>query len=153
MPIYADSEDKIGSRVYIDAKNVADALMFLVEKEPTRYDPTWTPKHIKLPSMTGSWIFNWDNIEKIDHHRPDRYNICGETELNNLEMAKLVAKIMGKELKYKLVPSESARPGYDRRYRLDGSRIDCAGWRAPIQFEETIERIVKWTLEHPHWLV
>lgn len=152
MPIYADGENNIGSRVYIDAKNVADALMFLMNKEPTRYDPNWTPKMVTLPSMSGSWTFNWDHIEKNHYHRPDRYNICGNAELNNLVMAKLVAKIMGKDLKYRLVPSESARPGYDRRYKLDGSKIDSAGWYAPIHFEDTIERIVKWTLEHPHWL-
>jgi hypothetical protein len=35
MPIYADSEDKIGSRVYFHAKNVADALIFLTKLEPT----------------------------------------------------------------------------------------------------------------------
>jgi len=133
MPIYADSEDKIGSRVYLHAKNVADALNFIAAMTPAKYKgfhPEVRPELV----------------------RPDRYNICGDTELNNLEMAKLVAQIMGKELKYKLVPSESARPGYDRRYMLDGTKLYMAGWRAPLSFKESIEKIVNWTLANPYWI-
>jgi dTDP-glucose 4,6-dehydratase len=85
--------------------------------------------------------------------RPDRYNVVGEVELDNLEMAKLVAQIMGKELNYKLVPSESARRGYDRRYALDGSMIKSMGWTPPVEFRKGLEEIVKWTLEHPWWVV
>jgi dTDP-glucose 4,6-dehydratase len=129
VPIYGESESSIGSRVYIHAKNVADALMFLADRKPTMYDPT------------------------AEHSQPDRYNICGDTELNNLEMAKSVAAIMGKDLKYKLVRSESARPGYDKRYMLDGSKLRDLGWKAPISFQESLEKIVRWTLDNPHWLV
>jgi dTDP-glucose 4,6-dehydratase len=65
----------------------------------------------------------------------------------------ILAEIMGKELRHKLIPSESARPGYDRRYALDGSKLRDAGWRPPFQFDETIERIVHWTMANPHWMV
>lgn len=131
MPIYADSENNIGSRVYLDAKNVADALRFVAELKPNTYKDK----------------FGSENV------RPDRYNICGEDELNNLEMAQMVAKIMGKELNYELVPSESARPGYDRRYMLDGTKLRWLGWKAPFTLRQSLDRIVNWTLSNPHWLV
>ena len=134
MPIYADSEDSIGSRIYLDALNMADAIVFLAKQEPSRY------LDMVAAGNTGDT-------------RPDRYNICGETELDNLELAKLVAKYMDKELKYHLVSSESARPGYDRRYALNGDKMADLGWKAPYTFEQSLERIVKWTLEHPHWVV
>lgn len=118
----------IGSRVYLDARNKADALMFLMNRQPTIYD-----------GLGGKM--------------PDRYNICGDVEVNNLELAQLVAEIMGKKLDYKLVPSESARPGYDRRYALDGSKLRELGWKQPISFRETLERVVRWTIDNPHWLV
>jgi len=127
MPIYADSEDSIGSRVYLHAKNKADALIFITDLPAARYS------------------------QGAD--RPDRYNICGEDELDNLEMGKLMAKIMGKELKYRLVPSESARPGYDRRYALDGSKLSGLGWKPPMKLEESLKRIAKWTVANPHWLL
>lgn len=134
MPIYGDSPESIGSRIYLDALNCADALVFLSKKEPTRY------LDLVASGNTGDT-------------RPDRYNICGDTELNNLELAQLVAKSMNKELKYHLVPSESARPGYDRRYALNGDKMDALGWKAPFTLDESLERIVNWTLAHPHWLV
>jgi len=132
MPIYADSEDKIGSRVYLDAKNVADALIFLTKLPPRRYHDMHA-----MPEFV----------------RPDRYNICGADELNNLEMAKLVARIMDKELQYRLIASESARPGYDRRYMLDGTKLRQHGWCPPFSLRESLDRIVKWTLANPHWLL
>ena len=144
IPIYADQlsylgdqpwnhKDKkgnfwnIGSRVYLDARNKANALAFLVDHSASRYSQ-------------GAEL-------------PDRYNICGDTELNNLELAQMVADIMHKPLNYNLVPSETARPGYDRRYMLDGSKLAALGWKAPIPFRETLERIVQWTQLHHEWLV
>lgn len=147
MPIYADSEEQIGSRVYLYAKNVADALLFISNREPTLYTGNPADRMLLPP-----WGTIMGGREDPETERPDRYNICGDTELNNLEMAKLVAQIMGKELKYKLVPSESARPGYDRRYMLDGTKLRNLGWRQPISFRESVERIVKWTLANPHWI-
>jgi dTDP-glucose 4,6-dehydratase len=126
MPIYADSPDKIGKRVYLDAKNKADALIFILNLPVSMY--------------------------KDGAKKPDRWNICGDTELNNLELAQLVAKIMKRELKYKLIPSESARPGYDRRYALNGSKLLQAGWKPPYSFQETIERVVDWALNNPSWV-
>ena len=134
MPIYGDSPDKIGSRVYLHAKNLADALIFLSGIQPKLYSDFVT-------------------CDRPYEAKPDRYNICGDTELNNLELGQMVAGIMGKELKYRLVPSESARPGYDRRYGLDGSKLRSMGWEAPVSFQESLRRIVEFTLSNPHWLV
>lgn len=127
MPIYADSENSIGTRFYLHAKNHADAFVFLSKFPVSMY--------------------------KDGAERPDRYNVCGDVELNNLELARLVAKIMDKPLKYKLVKPETARKGYDRRYALDGSKLKNKGWEPPLTFEQSIEKIVKWTLDNPHWLV
>lgn len=127
ISIYADSEQSIGSRFYLHAKNHADALLFLTKFKPSLYS---------------------ENAEK-----PDRYNVCGDVELNNLELAKLVASIIGKELKYELVSSESARKGYDKRYALDGTKLKEMGWTPPIGFEESIINIIENTLKNPHWLL
>jgi len=133
MPIYADSTDNIGTRVYLHAKNVADALIFI-----SKIKPSICSDLLKT---------NQNNI------RPDRYNICGDTELNNLQMAQLVSELMGKKLKYKLVPSQSARPGYDRRYMLDGTKLRELGWTPSMGFRQSIESIVNWTLKNNHWMV
>lgn len=138
MPIYGNMVDgfimSIGTRCYLHARNVADALTFIANRKPRRYSE----------AMFSS---------NPNHYMPDKYHICGEAEVNNLDMAKMVAEIMGKELKYKMVSSESARPGYDRRYMLDGSKLKGLGWKQPMNFKESLERIVSWTMRNPHWLV
>jgi len=127
-----DCEWQIGSRVYLDVLNKADALKFLIQ---TYLRPG------ALPLYSAG--------EKL----PARFNICGDTELNNLELAKMVAKLVGKELQYRLVQSNSIRPGYDRRYALDGSKLKQLGWKQPYSLEESLTRIVSWTMKNHHWLV
>ena len=68
-------------------------------------------------------------------------------------MAQIVARHMGKELKYRLVSSESARPGYDRHYGLDGSKLMSLGWTHPVSTIEAIKKIVDWTISKPYWVV
>lgn len=123
------SEGNIGSRYYIHARNAADAVFFILKNLPP-----------KLYKDDGS----------ID--RPDRYNIVGETELDNLEFAKMVSKILGKELKYELVEFHKGRPGHDRRYALDGTKLKELGWQPPIDFEFSLGKTITWTLAHPLWL-
>ena len=131
MEIYADlhsnGECIIGSRYYLHCDNHADIFKWLSSRPVAKYA-------------------NGDL-------RPDRYNVVGEVELDNLEMAKLVAEIMNKPLNCKLVPSESARRGYDRRYALDGKKLQDLGWQPPVEFREGLEKLVKWTLDHPWWIV
>ena len=82
----------------------------------------------------------------------EKYNISGEREVSNLEMAQLIAKFVGKELKYEMVDFHSDRPGHDLRYGLDGSKLFDMGFKLPLNFEESLERTVKWTLENQKWL-
>jgi dTDP-glucose 4,6-dehydratase len=81
----------------------------------------------------------------------DKFNIAG-VEMDNLELAKLIAAIMGKELKYELVDHYADRPGHDPRYMLDGTKLAQFGWKCPVDFEHSLEKTIKWSLEHPRWL-
>jgi dTDP-glucose 4,6-dehydratase len=82
----------------------------------------------------------------------EKYNISGEREVSNLEMAQLIAKFVGKELKYEMVDFHSDRPGHDLRYGLDGSKLFDMGFALPLNFEESLEKTVKWTLLNQKWL-
>ena len=120
--------ETIGSRMYLDAKNLADAWLFLLANvQPTGY-------------RTG------DDF-------PARYNIVGQEEIDNLDMARRVADIVGKPLKYRFEDFHRTRPGHDRRYALDGGKMNELGWRHPIAFDETLRRVVKWSEEHTEWLI
>lgn len=117
--IHADKECKIiGSRFYIHARNIADAVLFLVKN-----------------GVIG-----------------EKYNITGEKEVNNLELAEKIAKIIGKELKYRIVDAETDRKGHDIRYSLNGNKLCELGWVPPMGFELSLEKTVKWTIENREWL-
>lgn len=107
-----------GSRFWIHARNVAAAVLFLLEKGETR----------------------------------EKYNIVGEKEVSNLEMALFIAKVLGKELNYEMVDFHSSRPGHDLRYGLDGTRLHQMGFEFPKTFEDSLEKTIQWTLENPRWL-
>jgi dTDP-glucose 4,6-dehydratase len=82
----------------------------------------------------------------------EKYNISGEKEVSNLEMAQLIAKYMNKELDYELVDFHSDRPGHDLRYGLDGTKLFEMGFKLPVNFEESLKNMVNWTLENQKWL-
>lgn len=82
----------------------------------------------------------------------EKYNISGEKEVSNLEMAQYIAKFMKKELNYEMVDFHSDRPGHDLRYGLDGSKLFDMGFELPLNFEESLRKTVEWTLENPKWL-
>jgi dTDP-glucose 4,6-dehydratase len=82
----------------------------------------------------------------------EKYNISGEKEVSNLEMAQMIAKCMNKELDYELVDFHSSRPGHDLRYGLDGTKLFNMGFKLPVNFEESLKNTVLWTLENKKWL-
>jgi dTDP-glucose 4,6-dehydratase len=125
------SESYIGKRHYLHARNFADSLLFLLnqEKKPTQYEDK------------DSIVF------------PDRYNIVGEVELDNLKLAQIVAEMLQKNLNYELVDFHRARPGHDRRYALDGRKIENLGWKQPFDFITSLRKTVDWTLENPIWMI
>jgi len=123
------NEDRIGSRFYLHARNHASAMVYIAQNLPaSAYD-------------------------EVAVDRPDRYNIRGEQEIDNLALAHMIADIMGKPLKYELLDFHSARPGHDRRYALDDEKLKALGWVPPVPLKESLERVVDWTLRNPEWLM
>lgn len=121
-------EKGIGSRSYIHSQNFANALIFILKN---------LPAHLHVPG-------------EID--KPDRYHIAGDKQVDNLELAQLIADLMGKELKYKLVNFHATRPGHDPHYGLDDSKIKSLGWSSPVSFEESLANCIKWQIANPQWI-
>jgi len=81
-----------------------------------------------------------------------KYNISGDEEVNNLEMARIISNFMDSELRYTLINFHASRPAHDLHYRLDGSKLSDMGWHPQISFNDSIKEIVTWTLQHKEWL-
>ena len=73
------------------------------------------------------------------------------SKIDNLELAKFIAKTQGKDLKYEMVDFHSQRPGHDLRYSLDGSKMAKMGWTPKSAYEQ-LETTIKWTLDNDRWL-
>jgi len=82
----------------------------------------------------------------------EAYNVVGEVELNNLELAQKIARILEIKLEYDFLDFHASRPGHDRRYALDGTKIAKLGWKQPVDFEYSLSKTVKWMATHPRWL-
>jgi len=120
-----------GSRHYIHASDVADALWFLLNMTDEQ------KQFVELPDYGGATC--------------PKFNIVGK-EYSNLEMAQMIASVQNKELKYEFVDNHSKRPGHDTRYSLDGSYMKSLGWEPKVSTEERIKEVTEWSLAHPEWI-
>ncbi len=82
----------------------------------------------------------------------ESYNLTGEKEISNLDMALMISEIMNMPLNYELTDFHSSRPGHDLRYGLNGDKMKDMGWELPINFEKSLTKTVLWTLQNPKWL-
>ena len=127
ITIHSDPTKTVpGSRHYIHAEDVADALLFLLNQDTIEEN-------------------NWGGA------KCPKFNIVGARELNNLELAQMIALIQNKQLNYELVDFHSPRPGHELRYALSGEKMKMMGWE-PKPIEERVSEVVQWTLDNPRWI-
>lgn len=110
------------------------------------------------------WLFVEDHANAIDlvFHKGkigDTYNIGGNNEWKNIDLIRVLCKVMDKKLGRKNGESEELityvkdRAGHDMRYAIDSGKIQNElGWKPSLQFEEGIEKTVDWYLENTGWL-
>ena len=110
------------------------------------------------------WLYVEDHARAIDtiFHKgrvAETYNIGGFNEWKNIDIIKvlintvdrLLGRTEGEDLG--LITYVTDRPGHDARYAIDSSKLQRElGWEPSLQFEEGIEKTVRWYLEHQEWL-
>jgi len=117
-----------GKRHYLHARNIAQVMQFILEK---------TDEVLNKSSVSdGCW------------------NIVGDKEVANSDLALMIGKILGKEAKIELVSWHFSRPGHDLRYSLSGGKLKKAGFSYPIDFENTLRKTIEWSIapENKRWL-
>lgn len=85
-------------------------------------------------------------VLKTRHKSGEKFNIVGEREVSNLELAQQIASNLGMPLHYELVDFHSSRPGHDLRYALSGAKLKAIGWEPPMTFERSLESTIAWTV-------
>ena len=115
-------------------------------------------------NYTRDWLFVKDHAIAIDlvfHEgkNHETYNIGGFNEWKNIDLVKLLCKVMDEKLgrnlgeSVNLITYVKDRPGHDLRYAIDASKINKElGWKPTVTFEEGLEQTIDWYLNNTDWL-
>ena len=88
----------------------------------------------------------------IDYPLGEVFHVAGEQEMTNLALAKFVLRTLGKsEEAIRLVPDHDIRPGHDRRYALDCTKLKDTGFEIKQDLEARLRETILWYAEHPEW--
>jgi dTDP-D-glucose 4,6-dehydratase len=131
--IHSDPSKTIpGSRFYIHAKDVAEAMYFLLHLNEDQKKLVYTPDYggAKCP----------------------KFNVVGKEEIDNLQLVQYIADAQNKDLKYEMIDFHTSRPGHDLRYALSGDFMRQLGWEPRYTLQDRIKEVVSWSLENPEWI-
>lgn len=144
--------DSPGSRKYLYAPDHADAILFLMERgrRGERYNVVGAEEVNNLELVR--------RIERTMHKIAEKEGgaiIYADAEVSQfIGGPGFLALTTDRPVEARLnfVDFHSTRPGHDRRYSLDGSKMAALGWTPPTPLDDALERIVRWTLANPGWL-
>lgn len=175
------SASKASSDHFVLAFNNTYGLPAMISRCSNNYGPYHFPEKL-IPLMINNivnskplpvygkgenvrdWLYVEDHARAIDaiFHKGksgEIYNIGGNNEWKNLDVVKLLCRIVDKKLgreegtSSKLITYVKDRPGHDLRYAIDpGKTISETGWRPETSFEDGIEKTVDWYLNNEKWL-
>lgn len=121
------------------------------------YDSHVIPVH-GTPDEPGSrkYLYAGDHADAIaflmqNGRRGERYNVVGSEEINNLDMVRRLERITGREARIRFVNFHSTRPGHDKRYSLDGSKMQALGWTPKRAIDDVLGDMCAFYLEREDW--
>lgn len=113
---------------------------------------------------TRDWLYVIDHARAIDlvfhlGKNKETYNIGGFNEWKNIDLVKLLCRLMDEKLQRTPGESEALityvkdRPGHDLRYAIDATKINRElGWKPSVTFEEGLSKTIDWYLNNQEWL-
>lgn len=124
LPIYGDGKHR---RMWLRVEDHCSAIWHLI-------DAHFNPKEGQAPAQ-------------------GIYHVAGEQELENLELAQKILKILDRPAdQIQHIDDFNIRPGHDRRYALDVSKLKALGWTPKYTIDAGIEETVKWYRDNQWWL-
>jgi dTDP-glucose 4,6-dehydratase len=102
------------------------------------------------------WLYVKDHCAAIEHVLRlgvdgEVYNIGGNNEMANIDIVRMIIKQLGKS--ERLIRHVKDRPGHDRRYAIDNTKITTRlGWQPNYSFDQALAETIRWYLDHPDWI-
>lgn len=175
------SASKAASDHFVRAYGETYNLPYVISNCSNNYGPNQFPEKLiplfinniienkSLPvygdgKYTRDWLYVIDHARAIDlvfHEGKNKetYNIGGFNEWQNIDLIKLLCEIMDEKLNRSEGASEALitfikdRPGHDKRYAIDASKINKElGWKPSVTFEKGLMKTVDWYLNNPDWI-
>jgi len=175
------SASKASSDHFVRAYGETYGLPYVITNCSNNYGPNHFPEkliplfinniinHKSLPvygdgKYTRDWLFVEDHARAIDlvfHEgkNHETYNIGGFNEWQNIDLVKLLCRIMDEKLgrdpgtSAQLITHVKDRPGHDLRYAIDATKINRElGWKPSVTFEQGLEKTIDWYLSNEDWL-
>ncbi len=175
------SASKAGSDHFVRAYGETYGLPHVITNCSNNYGPNQFPEKLiplfihniknnkPLPvygdgKYTRDWLYVIDHAIAIDlvFHQGkegETYNIGGFNEWQNIDLIKILCKQMDEKLgreageSEKLISYVTDRPGHDRRYAIDATKINQElGWKPSVTFEEGLSKTIDWYLSNMDWL-
>ena len=173
MPNSPYSASKAGADMIVRAYHETFGMPVNITRCSNNYGPYQFPekliplminnclKEIDLPVYgdgmhVRDWLHVFDHCSAIDnvlHKGKDGeiYNIGGNNEKTNIEIVKLIINILGKS--ESLIKYVKDRPGHDRRYAIDNTKIKTQlGWSPAYTFEKGMKETIEWYLNNKQWI-
>lgn len=176
------SASKAGSDHFVRAYGETYGLPYVITNCSNNYGPNQFPEKLiplfinnimkeePLPvygdgNYTRDWLYVIDHARAIDFvfrkgEAKETYNIGGFNEWKNIDLVKLLCSLMDDKLGRKagssaeLITFIKDRPGHDKRYAINASKINKElGWKPSVTFEEGLKRTIDWYLENEDWLM
>jgi len=175
------SASKAGSDHFVRAYGETYQFPYLITNCSNNYGPNQFPEKLvplfihnivnkkALPvygdgKYTRDWLYVIDHAVAIDlvYHQGlngETYNIGGFNEWQNIDLIKVLCRIMDQKLgreegsSLELITYVTDRPGHDKRYAIDASKINKElGWKPSVTFEQGLEKTIDWYLSNEKWL-
>ena len=165
------SASKTGADLMVRAYQKTFDLPALITRSSNNFGPYAYPEKLislfvtnlledkKVPiygdgKQIRDWLYVLDNCEGIDHvlHRGqigEIYNIGGSNEKTNLEITKIILEQLDKD--ESCIEYVKDRPGHDRRYSVDSTKLRKLGWQPRYEFKEAMAKTIQWYRDREDW--
>ena len=175
------SASKASSDHFVRSYGTTYGLPYIVSNCSNNYGPNQFPEKLiplfitniinekPLPvygdgNYTRDWLYVLDHVSAIDvifhfGEKNDTYNIGGVNEWTNIELVKLLCDLMDKKLNREkkfsqnLIELVKDRPGHDKRYAIDCSKMmNKLNWKPSVNFKEGLSLTIDWYLKNKMWV-
>jgi len=128
--VHTNKDGVSGSRYYIHNEDVAKSVIYLI----------------------NNFKNNYLKVQEIQKTLPNKFNISGNSLISNLEIVEKIGAILNKRFSYTLISKDPHRPSHDFKYGLDTSLLESIGGKFDQNFDNGLEKVVKWYVKNTFWL-